>query len=86
MPGEPGGRVRWVLGKSPVARRLVNGHPQLCSIAYRRVICNRGLSHSTLGGETMPGKADIITYVILGVFALAIIVFAMMNSGYKGPG
>ena len=34
----------------------------------------------------MPGKADIITYVILGAFALAIIVWAMMNTGYKGPG
>jgi hypothetical protein len=38
------------------------------------------------GGHTMPGKADIVTYVILGVFALAIIVWAMMNTGYKGPG
>ncbi len=34
----------------------------------------------------MPGKADIITYVILGAFVLAIIVWAMMNTGYKGPG
>jgi hypothetical protein len=34
----------------------------------------------------MPGKADIVTYVILGAFALAIIVWAMMNTGYKGPG
>ncbi|MDC8449373.1 MAG: hypothetical protein LV473_13575 [Nitrospira sp.] len=34
----------------------------------------------------MPGKADIVTYIILGAFALAIIVFAMMNTGYKGPG
>lgn len=34
----------------------------------------------------MPGKADIITYVILGTFVLAIIVWAMMNTGYKGPG
>lgn len=38
------------------------------------------------GDYTMPGKADIITYVILGAFALAIIVWAMMNTGYKGPG
>jgi hypothetical protein len=38
------------------------------------------------GGQTMPGKADIVTYIILGAFALAIIVFAMMNTGYKGPG
>jgi hypothetical protein len=37
------------------------------------------------GGQTMPGKADIVTYIILGAFALAIIVFAMMNTGYKGP-
>lgn len=29
----------------------------------------------------MPGKADIITYVILGVFALAIIGFALMSAG-----
>ncbi len=34
----------------------------------------------------MPGKADIITYIILGVFALAIIIFALMNTGYKQPG
>ena len=31
----------------------------------------------------MPGKADIITYVILGAFVLAIIVWAMMNTGIK---
>lgn len=34
----------------------------------------------------MPGKADIITYIILGAFALAIIIFALMNTGYKQPG
>ena len=34
----------------------------------------------------MPGKADIIPYVILGAFVLAIIVWAMMNTRYKGPG
>lgn len=34
----------------------------------------------------MPGKADIITYVIRGAFALPIIVWAMMNTGYTPPG
>lgn len=34
----------------------------------------------------MPGPADIITYVILGGFALALIVWAMMNTGYTPPG
>lgn len=34
----------------------------------------------------MPGPADIITYVILGAFAMAIIVWAMMNTGYAPPG
>ena len=32
----------------------------------------------------MPGKADIVMYLILGGFVLAIIIFAMMNTGYKG--
>jgi hypothetical protein len=32
----------------------------------------------------MPGKADIVMYIILGVFVLAIIIFAMMNAGYRG--
>lgn len=32
----------------------------------------------------MPGKADIVLYFILGAFVLAIIIFAMMNAGYKG--
>ncbi len=53
------------------------------SIPYRP---DRRLSHSTEGGHTMPGKADIITYIILGAFALAIIIFALMNTGYKQPG
>jgi hypothetical protein len=29
----------------------------------------------------MPGKADIVTYIILGVFVLAIIVFALFSAG-----
>lgn len=34
----------------------------------------------------MPGKADIVMYIILGAFTLAIIIFAMMNTGYSPPG
>lgn len=34
----------------------------------------------------MPGPADIVTYIVLGLFALAIIVWAMMNTGYSPPG
>ena len=32
----------------------------------------------------MPGKADIVMYFILGGFVLAIIIWSMMNVGYKG--
>ena len=47
---------------------------------------HRAMVQPLKGSPAMPGKADIVTYIILGAFVLAIIVWEMMNTGYTGPG
>ena len=59
----------------------------LLSADYIRVLVasrRRFIHHER--GHTMPGPANIVTYIILGGFALALIIWAMMSAGYSPPG